>query len=224
MIYFKNENDVVYAYTESDLAQVDRLNALEQILPEKEPLVVDAQNDLHQSAFSLNQAIAAFELELVQIQSDEEYSEEWQDEHEERLQELKLIVDGKALIHEEKLVHFNQIDSEYQSLKREYDEILPVFFDIRDNLNISKKMSQKEINAHLNPPIPKEQLIAEAEQQKQSLLAEANNAIAPLQYAENLGIATTEESTLLVDWQKYSVYLNRIETSLAPDIDWPEKP
>ena len=166
MIYFKNENDVVYAYTESDLAQVDRLNALEQILQEKEPLVVDAQNDLHQSAFSLNQAIAAFELELAQMQPDEEYSEEWQDEHEERLQELKLIVDGKALIHEKKLVHFNQIDSEYQSLKREYDEILPVFFDIRDNLNTLKEMTKKEIDAHLNPPIPKEQLIVEAEQQK----------------------------------------------------------
>ncbi|MEY0961197.1 tail fiber assembly protein, partial [Providencia rettgeri] len=69
-----------------------------------------------------------------------------------------------------------------------------------------------------------EQHIAEAEQQKQSLLAEANNAIAPLQYAENLGIATAEESASLVDWQKYCVYLNRVDTSLAPDIDWPQKP
>ncbi|ENY6784384.1 tail fiber assembly protein [Providencia rettgeri] len=79
-----------------------------------------------------------------------------------------------------------------------------------------KKMTPKEVDAHLNPPISKEQLTAEAEQQKQSLLAEANNAIAPLQYAENLGIATDEESASLVDWQKYSVYLNRIDTSLAP--------
>ncbi|MEX9953004.1 tail fiber assembly protein, partial [Providencia rettgeri] len=70
----------------------------------------------------------------------------------------------------------------------------------------------------------KEQLIAEAEQQKQSLLAEVNSAIAPLQYAENLGIATTDESASLVDWQKYCVYLNRIDTSTAPDIEWPVKP
>ncbi|MGO2335560.1 tail fiber assembly protein [Providencia sp.] len=224
MIYFKNKDSDVYAYTELDLVQVDRLNALEKTLPEKEPLVIDAQNDLHHAESLLNQAIASFELELAQMQPDEEYSEEWHGEHEERLQELKLIVDEKASMHEEKLTLFNQIDAEYQSLKSEYDEMLPVFFDIRDNLSVSKKMSQKEIDVHLNPPIPKEQLIAEAEQQKQSLLAEANNAIAPLQYAENLGIATTEESASLVDWQKYSVYLNRVDTSTAPDINWPIKP
>lgn len=224
MIYFKNKNDDVYAYPKQDLEQVDKLNALEQILPEKESLVLNAQNDVYQAEFPLNQAVSAFELELAQMQPDEEYSEEWQSKHEERLQALKLKVDETTSEYEDKLTLFNQVDSEYQSLKREYVEILPVFFDIRDNLNISKKMSQKEIDAHLNPPIPKEQLIAEAEQQKQLLLAEANNAIAPLQYAEKLGIATTEESASLVDWQKYSVYLNRIDTSLAPDIDWPQKP
>ncbi|MBP6122565.1 MAG: tail fiber assembly protein [Providencia sp.] len=87
-----------------------------------------------------------------------------------------------------------------------------------------KKMSTKEVDAYLNPPISKEQLVNEAEQQKQSLLAEASTAIAPLQYAENLAIATTEESASLVDWQKYSVYLNRVDTSTAPDIEWPIKP
>ncbi|WP_442959389.1 tail fiber assembly protein [Providencia sp. PROV259] len=87
-----------------------------------------------------------------------------------------------------------------------------------------KKMTEKEVNAYLNPPISKEQLLAESEQKKQSLLAEANNGIAPLQDAVDLGMATGEEKTQLTAWKTYRVLLNRIDTSLAPDIDWPEKP
>nr|ELR5201276.1 tail fiber assembly protein [Providencia rettgeri] len=85
-------------------------------------------------------------------------------------------------------------------------------------------MTDKEIQAYLNPPKSKEQLIAEAEQQKQSLLAEANNAIAPLQDAVDLGIATDEEKAKLTAWKTYRVLLNRVDTSTAPDIDWPQKP
>ncbi|TOL44030.1 hypothetical protein CGH97_24770, partial [Vibrio parahaemolyticus] len=51
-------------------------------------------------------------------------------------------------------------------------------------------MTPKEVDAHLNPMIPKEQLIAEAEQQKQILLSEASEAIAPLQDAVDLDITT----------------------------------
>ncbi|MCT9020843.1 tail fiber assembly protein [Proteus mirabilis] len=85
-------------------------------------------------------------------------------------------------------------------------------------------MTDKEVEAYINPPISKEQLIAEAEQQKQLLLAEANNAIAPLQDAVDLDMATDEEVAQLTAWKKYRVLLNRIDTSLAPDIEWPEKP
>ncbi|MDN0007493.1 tail fiber assembly protein [Providencia stuartii] len=87
-----------------------------------------------------------------------------------------------------------------------------------------KKMTPKEVSAHLNPPVSKEQLIAEAEQKKQSLLSEANNAIAPLQDAVDLEMATEEEITQLTAWKKYRVLLNRVDTSIAPDIEWPEKP
>ncbi|WP_432652244.1 tail fiber assembly protein [Providencia rettgeri] len=85
-------------------------------------------------------------------------------------------------------------------------------------------MSKKEVDAYINPPVSKEQLIAEAEQQKQSLLTEANSAIAPLQDAVDLDMATDEEVALLKEWRKYRVLLNRVDTSLAPDIDWPQKP
>ncbi|MEY0877282.1 tail fiber assembly protein, partial [Providencia manganoxydans] len=77
---------------------------------------------------------------------------------------------------------------------------------------------------HLNPPISKEQLIAEAERQKQLLLADISNAIAPLQDAVDLDIATDEEMAQLTALKKYRVLLNRVDTSTAPDIDWPQKP
>ncbi len=85
-------------------------------------------------------------------------------------------------------------------------------------------MTKKEIEIHLNPPVSKEQHIAEAEQKKQMLLSEATEAIAPLQDAVDLDIATDEEIASLKEWKKYRVLLNRIDTSLAPDINWPQKP
>ncbi|MEY0175620.1 tail fiber assembly protein [Providencia rettgeri] len=142
----------------------------------------------------------------------------YSDEQLQQVERISILEQGL----EQKEVLLNS--DEYLKIQYEYDNILPIFFDIREKLNELKEMTQKEVDVHLNPPIPKAQLIAGAEQKKQSLLAEANNAIAPLQYAQNLGISTAEESASLVDWQKYSVYLNRIDTSLAPDIDWPEKP
>ncbi len=223
MIYYKNNNNDVYAYLKSDLAQVGRITDLEHLLSDKEPSYIAASNNLTQAVTALEQAQASFNDAMTKVDL-EENGESHSEQHSKEIEKLVSLVAQKENEHEEALNSFNNEKAVYQPLKDEYDEILPVFFDIRESLKVMKKMTPKEVDAHLNPPISKEQLIAEAEQQKQSLLAEANNAIAPLQYAENLGIATDEESASLVDWQKYSVYLNRIDTSLAPDIDWPEKP
>lgn len=65
---------------------------------------------------------------------------------------------------------------------------------------------------------------ADAEIQKQALMAEASAEIAPLQYAVDLGMATPEEKLSLNEWKKYMVMLNRVDTSTGPDIDWPQKP
>ncbi|WP_430442308.1 tail fiber assembly protein [Providencia huaxiensis] len=74
------------------------------------------------------------------------------------------------------------------------------------------------------PVMPKEQLMENLEQEKKVLLNEASEAIAPLQYAVDLDMATDEEIVRLKEWKKYSVLLNRIDTSTAPDIEWPVKP
>ena len=52
----------------------------------------------------------------------------------------------------------------------------------------------------------------------------ASEHIAPLQDAVDLEIATEEETSLLEAWKKYRVLLNRVDTSTAPDIEWPEEP
>lgn len=67
-------------------------------------------------------------------------------------------------------------------------------------------------------------LISNANRQKQDFIQEATNVIAPLQDAIDLEIATEKETAALQEWKKYRVLLNRVDTSLAPNIDWPEKP
>ncbi|WP_232807923.1 tail fiber assembly protein [Serratia liquefaciens] len=74
------------------------------------------------------------------------------------------------------------------------------------------------------PPLTKEQLQQQAEIQKQSDMDKTNNIIAPLERAVRLGLATKEEQSALTEWETYSVLLSRIDTSEAPNIDWPNPP
>ncbi len=59
---------------------------------------------------------------------------------------------------------------------------------------------------------------------KNSLMQVASEHIAPLQDAVDLEIATEKETLLLEAWKKYRVLLNRVDTSTAPDIEWPALP
>lgn len=73
------------------------------------------------------------------------------------------------------------------------------------------------------PPTPQEiREIAEGE--KSRLIREAGEAIAVLQDADELGMATEDELSALTRWKRYRVILNRLDISTAPDIEWPEKP
>lgn len=74
------------------------------------------------------------------------------------------------------------------------------------------------------PEVPKEDLISQAERQKVSLISEASQAISILQDAVDLEMAAEEEAAQLTAWKKYRVLLSRIDTSKAPDIDWPAHP
>lgn len=60
-----------------------------------------------------------------------------------------------------------------------------------------------------------------AEQKKAFLLTEANIAIAPLQDAFELDMATDAEKALLLEWKKYRVLLMRVDTAKPV---WPIPP
>ncbi|EHK2879173.1 tail fiber assembly protein, partial [Escherichia coli] len=66
--------------------------------------------------------------------------------------------------------------------------------------------------------------IREAEETKNSLMQVASEHIAPLQDAVDLDIATEEEASLLAAWKTYRVLLNRVDTTVAADIEWPVAP
>lgn len=48
--------------------------------------------------------------------------------------------------------------------------------------------------------------------------------IEPLERAVKLGMATEEERSALTAWETYSVLLNRVDITKAPDIEWPQQP
>jgi hypothetical protein len=52
----------------------------------------------------------------------------------------------------------------------------------------------------------------------------AESAIAPLQTAIRLKMATEAEKAALTAWETYSVLLNRVDTTTAPDVAWPQSP
>lgn len=74
------------------------------------------------------------------------------------------------------------------------------------------------------PPPTHEELIASAEATRLRLKANADAEIGWRQDAVDAGIATDEETTALTEWKKYRVFLMRMDTSKAPDIEWPATP
>jgi hypothetical protein len=62
--------------------------------------------------------------------------------------------------------------------------------------------------------------VAAADMQKKQLINQVSADISILQDAVNLNMATDDENPLTA-LQAYRVLLNRVDTSLAPDIVWP---
>lgn len=72
--------------------------------------------------------------------------------------------------------------------------------------------------------IPASELIAQAEETRAQLMAEANQKITPLQDALDLDMATDEEIAQLNAWKTYRVLLSRVDTATTSDVDWPPLP
>lgn len=74
------------------------------------------------------------------------------------------------------------------------------------------------------PPLPKEQLIKQAEAQKQYLIAEVHTETEMLRTKLALGRIKEDEKALLNAWLDYLDELEAVDVSTAPDIIWLVKP
>ncbi|HHP1341574.1 TPA: tail fiber assembly protein [Klebsiella quasipneumoniae] len=63
--------------------------------------------------------------------------------------------------------------------------------------------------------------VSAAETQKKNMINQVSADISILQDAVTLNMATDAEKSTLTSMQAYRVLLNRVDTSLAPDIVWP---
>ena len=70
----------------------------------------------------------------------------------------------------------------------------------------------------------KTSLVAEVESEKSQRLNEAEQQILIFERKVRLGMATDEEIEHLKQWEIYSIKLSDIDTSLALDIEWPQRP
>lgn len=71
-----------------------------------------------------------------------------------------------------------------------------------------------------------EEMIVDVTAERDRLLALADTRIAPLQYAVDLGSATTQEATNLDLWKRYAIDVNRVQdqSSFPQQVTWPEVP
>ncbi|HHO9698853.1 tail fiber assembly protein [Citrobacter braakii] len=70
----------------------------------------------------------------------------------------------------------------------------------------------------------KAKAIAEAEQKKSQLLAEASDVTKGWQTDLMLGIISDDDKETFIIWRKYIQALDSIDTSFAPEIEWPTMP
>lgn len=69
-----------------------------------------------------------------------------------------------------------------------------------------------------------EELVAEAVTKKTGLIADVNSHTKIWQTQLLLGMITDDDKAKLVVWMKYAQEVQAIDTSLAPDIVWPDVP
>ncbi len=106
----------------------------------------------------------------------------------------------------------------------EKEQIPQIFFEIDEKIKSMHKMTAEEVDAHINPKPTKEQLIEQAETQKQYLVTEVNTETQILQTKLALKRIKPAELELLNAWLDYLDELEAVDVSTAPDIIWPVKP
>ncbi|HHG8607238.1 TPA: tail fiber assembly protein [Morganella morganii] len=213
MNYYKdNATQAVYAYDDEQLDQVSRLSELESQLQLLEPIKKESELQLQEA----EAMIAGLKTQLDTAIANNELSD--------TIDPLEADINNGSIKLSEMQASHAQISDELDSLNSEYEAIPQAVFEIRENINVMKKMTPKEIDAHINPPVTKEQKIAEAEQKKQYLIAEVTAETEMLRTKLALKRIKPDEEALLIAWLDYLDELEAVDVSTAPDITWPVKP
>lgn len=74
------------------------------------------------------------------------------------------------------------------------------------------------------PPLTKDEMIIMEERKKTELISEATSVINPMSDAKSGGYIEIGDIKRLDSWQRYRYALTKVDTSLTPDIEWPQKP
>ncbi len=74
------------------------------------------------------------------------------------------------------------------------------------------------------PPLTHEQLVSAASEEKQRRLVTAQQTISLWQTQLQLGMISDTDKASLIVWMRYITALQEVDTSTAPDIDWPTPP
>ncbi len=77
------------------------------------------------------------------------------------------------------------------------------------------------------PPMPEpthEQLVNQAEQEKNQRLSSANSIFLEWQTKLLLNIASDDEKNAVIAWVNYKDAVRAVDTQQAPNITWPEQP
>ncbi|MFH2500343.1 tail fiber assembly protein [Morganella morganii] len=106
----------------------------------------------------------------------------------------------------------------------EKEQVSAIFFEIDEKIKGMHKMTKKEVEVHINPPVTREQQITEAEAEKQRLIAEVHTETEMLRAKLALKRIKPDEEALLIAWLDYLDELEAVDVSAAPDIIWPVKP
>lgn len=92
------------------------------------------------------------------------------------------------------------------------------------NAGIGWSYSDGEFSPPPAPEVSQEELVSQAEMNKQSLLISARSTISIWQTELQLGIISDDDKASLISWLAFIKEVQAIDTNSAPDISWPIPP
>ncbi|HDC4264331.1 hypothetical protein ASV14_23080 [Enterobacter cloacae subsp. cloacae] len=121
---------------------------------------------------------------------------------------------------------FYPSDIEYKSIPEHAIDVPPEEYAkaMKRQRGYDFTVDENGIVTLFEPVISADELRLRAESERALLRQGAEREIEWREYAVESGKATAEEAADLIKWQDYRLELIRVDTSKAPDIEWPPLP